>query len=130
VRKRKFPLVGGGAGYFSWVHLDDAASATVLALEQQARGVFNIVDDERTPRPGSRQLFLETLAPRGVAQFPAEFPALLLLERLTPVERAVFVLRDVFRFSFWEIASAVGRSEAACRQLSVRARRYMDAGRS
>jgi RNA polymerase sigma-70 factor (ECF subfamily) len=55
--------------------------------------------------------------------------ALILLERLTPVERAVFVLRDVFRFSFWEIASAVGRSEAACRQLSVRARRHMDAGR-
>ena len=55
--------------------------------------------------------------------------ALLLLERLTPVERAVFVLRDVFRFSFCEIASAVGRSEAACRQLSVRARRHMDAGR-
>ncbi|HEX4659329.1 MAG TPA: RNA polymerase sigma-70 factor [Streptosporangiaceae bacterium] len=55
--------------------------------------------------------------------------ALILLERLTPVERAVFVLRDVFRFSFWEIAPAVGRSEAACRQLSVRARRHMDAGR-
>jgi RNA polymerase sigma-70 factor (ECF subfamily) len=55
--------------------------------------------------------------------------ALILLERLTPVERAVFVLRDVFRFSFWEIASAVGRSEAACRQLAVRARRHMDAGR-
>jgi nucleoside-diphosphate-sugar epimerase len=33
VRKRLFPLVGGGTGYFSWVHLDDAASATVLALE-------------------------------------------------------------------------------------------------
>jgi len=55
--------------------------------------------------------------------------ALLLLERLTPLERAVFVLREVFGFSFGEIASAVGRSEAACRQLAVRARRHMDAGR-
>ncbi len=55
--------------------------------------------------------------------------ALLLLERLSPLERAVFVLREVFGFGFSEIASAVGRSEAACRQLAVRARRHMDAGR-
>jgi RNA polymerase sigma-70 factor (ECF subfamily) len=55
--------------------------------------------------------------------------ALLLLERLGPVERAVFVLREVFAFDFGEISSAVGRSEAACRQLAVRARRHMDEGR-
>ncbi len=55
--------------------------------------------------------------------------ALVLLERLSPLERAVFVLRDVFAFDFPEIASAVGRSEAACRQLAVRARRHMDDGR-
>ena len=54
VRKRQFPLVGGGTGYTSWVHLEDAASATVLAVEQQARGVFNIVDDE--PAPASEWL--------------------------------------------------------------------------
>jgi RNA polymerase sigma-70 factor (ECF subfamily) len=56
--------------------------------------------------------------------------ALLLLERLTPAERAVFVLREVFGFGFAEIAAAVDRSEAACRQLAVRARRHMDAGRT
>jgi RNA polymerase sigma-70 factor, ECF subfamily len=55
--------------------------------------------------------------------------ALLLLERLSPLERAVFVLREVFGFSFPEVASAVDRSEAACRQLASRARRHMDAGR-
>jgi RNA polymerase sigma-70 factor, ECF subfamily len=55
--------------------------------------------------------------------------ALLLLERLSPLERAVFVLREVFGFSVPEIASAVGRSEVACRQLAVRARRHMQAGR-
>jgi RNA polymerase sigma-70 factor (ECF subfamily) len=49
--------------------------------------------------------------------------SLLLLERLSPLERAVFA------FGFPDIASAVGRSEAACRQLAVRARRHMDAGR-
>jgi RNA polymerase sigma-70 factor (ECF subfamily) len=55
--------------------------------------------------------------------------ALLMLERLSPLERAVFVLREVFAFGFDEIATAVGRSEAACRQLLVRARRHMEAGR-
>jgi RNA polymerase sigma-70 factor (ECF subfamily) len=55
--------------------------------------------------------------------------ALLLLERLTPLERAVFVLREVFGFGFPEVAVAVGRSEAACRQLAVRARRHIDLGR-
>jgi RNA polymerase sigma-70 factor, ECF subfamily len=55
--------------------------------------------------------------------------ALLLLERLSPLERAVFVLREVFGFGFPEIAPAVGRPETACRQLAVRARRHMDAGR-
>lgn len=55
--------------------------------------------------------------------------ALLLLERLSPLERAVFVLREVFGFEFHEIASAVERSEAACRQLAARARRHMEAGR-
>jgi RNA polymerase sigma-70 factor, ECF subfamily len=56
--------------------------------------------------------------------------ALLLLERLTPLERAVFVLREVFGFGFPEVAVALGRSEAACRQLAVRARRHMDVGRA
>lgn len=55
--------------------------------------------------------------------------ALLLLERLSPLERAVFVLREVFAFEFDEVAAAVGSSEVACRQLLVRARRHMQAGR-
>jgi nucleoside-diphosphate-sugar epimerase len=70
VRKRKFPLVGGGTGYFSWVHLDDAASATVLAVEQQARGVFNIVDDE--PAPVSE--WLPYLAACAGAKRPMRLP--------------------------------------------------------
>ncbi len=54
---------------------------------------------------------------------------ILLLERLTPLERAVFVLREVFAFPYPEVAAAVGRSEAACRQLAARARRHVDLGR-
>ena len=49
----QFPLVGGGTGYSSWVHLDDAAGATVLAIEHKATGVFNIVDE---PAPASEWL--------------------------------------------------------------------------
>src|SRR5699024_2967776 len=55
--------------------------------------------------------------------------ALVLLERLSPLERAAFVLRDVFGFDYTDIAAALGRSEAACRQLVVRARRHVRAGR-
>ena len=71
VRKRMFPLVGGGTGYFSWVHVDDAASATVLAVEQKAKGVFNIVDDE--PAPVSE--WLPYLAECAGAKPPRRVPA-------------------------------------------------------
>ncbi|MEV0353531.1 NAD(P)-dependent oxidoreductase [Nonomuraea sp. NPDC050680] len=49
VRKRQYPVVGNGGGYSSWVHLDDAASATLLAVEGKVKGVYNIVDDEPAP---------------------------------------------------------------------------------
>jgi RNA polymerase sigma-70 factor (ECF subfamily) len=55
--------------------------------------------------------------------------ALVLLERLTPLERAVFVLHDVFGFDYARIAEILDRSESACRQLRSRARRHVDAGR-
>jgi RNA polymerase sigma-70 factor, ECF subfamily len=55
--------------------------------------------------------------------------ALLLLERLSPLERAVFVLREVFAYDFADVAAAVGRSEVACRQLLVRARAHIESGR-
>ena len=49
VRRRRFPLVGDGGGIWSFVHLDDAADATVLALERGAPGVYNVVDDDPAP---------------------------------------------------------------------------------
>jgi len=54
---------------------------------------------------------------------------LVLLESLTPVERAVFVLREAFDYGYDEIAEIVGKSEANCRQLAARARRHVDEGR-
>jgi nucleoside-diphosphate-sugar epimerase len=86
VRKRKFPLVGGGTAYFSWVHLDDAASATVLAVEQKAKGVFNIVDDE--PAPVSE--WLPYLAGFAGAKRPMRVPKWLV--RLLAGEMAVAMM--------------------------------------
>jgi nucleoside-diphosphate-sugar epimerase len=84
VRERKYPLVGTGSGYMSWVHVDDAAAATVLAVEQRPRGVFNIVDDE--PAPASEWLpYLAACAgaepPRAVpASLAGEFAVILMTE--------------------------------------------------
>jgi nucleoside-diphosphate-sugar epimerase len=93
VRKRQFPLVGGGTGYCSWVHLDDAASATVLAVEQQAKGVFNVVDDE--PAPASE--WLPYLAACAGAKPPMRVPKW--LARLLAGEVAVTMMTEGRGFS-------------------------------
>ena len=49
IRKRQFPIVGDGAGVLSFIHLDDAAAATVLALEHDGPAVYHVVDDEPSP---------------------------------------------------------------------------------
>jgi len=49
VRKRKFPLVGDGGGVWSFIHVADAAEATVAAIEHGSRGVYNVVDDDPAP---------------------------------------------------------------------------------
>jgi hypothetical protein len=54
---------------------------------------------------------------------------MLLLERLSPLERASFLLHDVFGLDFAEVAPALGRGEVACRQLAARARAHIEAGR-
>jgi nucleoside-diphosphate-sugar epimerase len=93
VRKRLFPLVGGGTGYVSWVHVDDAASATVLAVEQKVTGVFNIVDDE--PAPVSE--WLPHLAECAGAKPPRRVPAW--LARLLAGEMVVGMMTEGRGFS-------------------------------
>jgi nucleoside-diphosphate-sugar epimerase len=88
VRKRQYPLVGSGAGYSSWVHLDDAASATVLAVEQKAKGVFNIVDDE----PAPAREWLPYLAACAGAKPPMHVPSW--LARLLAGEAAVVMMTE------------------------------------
>jgi nucleoside-diphosphate-sugar epimerase len=73
VRKRQYPIVGDGGGIMSFIHLDDAASATVLALGQDAPAIYNIVDDE----PAPVRDWLPVLAEALGAKPPRRFPALL-----------------------------------------------------
>jgi len=93
VLRRQFPLVGDGTGYFSWVHVDDAAGATVLAVEQRAKGVFNIVDDE--PAPVSE--WLPYLAECAGAKPPRRVPAW--LARLLAGEMVVGMMTEGRGFS-------------------------------
>jgi nucleoside-diphosphate-sugar epimerase len=93
IRKRQFPLVGEGTGHFSWVHVDDAASATVLAVEKKATGVFNIVDDE----PAAVSEWLPYLAECAGARPPRRVPAW--LARLLAGEMAVAMMTEGRGFS-------------------------------
>jgi 2-alkyl-3-oxoalkanoate reductase len=71
IRARKFPLVGSGAGVWSFTHLDDAASAAVAAVEQGGRGVYNVVDDD----PAPTSVWLPYLAEAVGAKPPRHVPA-------------------------------------------------------
>ncbi|WP_031518563.1 NAD-dependent epimerase/dehydratase family protein [Streptomyces sp. NRRL F-5123] len=93
VRKRQYPLVGRAQGYSSWIHLDDAASATVLAVEQKAHGVFNIVDDE--PAPAAE--WLPHLARCAGAKPPRRVPVW--LARLLAGDQAVVMMTEGRGFS-------------------------------
>jgi nucleoside-diphosphate-sugar epimerase len=93
LRKRQYPLVGRATGYSSWVHLDDAASATVLAVELHAKGVFNIVDDE--PAPASE--WLPYLAQCAGAKRPMRVPVW--LARMLAGEQSVVMMTEGRGFS-------------------------------
>jgi RNA polymerase sigma-70 factor, ECF subfamily len=126
----------------TWLRYEASPTEPVSAKAFLSAVVTRISIDVLRSARARRETYIGPWFPEPLLTDPYEDPersaeladsvsmaALLLLERLSPLERAVFVLRDVFGFDFPEIASAVGRSEAACRQLAVRARRHMDAGR-
>jgi nucleoside-diphosphate-sugar epimerase len=83
VRKRQFPIIGNGGGVSSFIHLDDAAAATVLALEHDGAGIYNIVDDE----PAATREWLPVLANALGAKPPRHVPRW--LARLVAGEGAV-----------------------------------------
>jgi nucleoside-diphosphate-sugar epimerase len=85
VRKRQFPIVDKGGGVSSFIHLEDAAAATVLALEQEGPAIYNIVDDE----PAPVREWLPVLATALGAKPPRHFPVW--LARLFAGEAAVMM---------------------------------------
>ncbi|MFD4326313.1 NAD-dependent epimerase/dehydratase family protein [Nocardioides sp. NPDC058538] len=71
LRKGKMPVVGGGTGVWSFVHIDDVASATVAALDRGASGIYNIVDDEPAPVNQWIPLLAEEVGGRNPMRLPA-----------------------------------------------------------
>ena len=71
VRKRRLPIVGAGTGVFSFIHVDDAADATVAAVERGSPGIYNIVDDE----PALMREWVPVLAAAAGAKPPRRVPA-------------------------------------------------------
>jgi 2-alkyl-3-oxoalkanoate reductase len=74
VRKRQYPIVGDGAGVSSWIHLDDAAAATVLALGHDGPAIYHVVDDEPAPMREWLPVFADVLGakpPRRVTSWLA-----------------------------------------------------------
>ena len=88
VRKRQFPIVGNGDGVSSFIHLEDAAAATVLALEHEGPAIYNIVDDE----PAPVREWLPVLASAIGAKPPRRVPRW--LPRLLAGEAAVMLLTE------------------------------------
>jgi 2-alkyl-3-oxoalkanoate reductase len=75
--KRRMPIVGKGTGTFSFIHVEDAASATVAALERGAPGVYNVVDDEPAPMSEWVPVFAEAVGARKPLRAPVWFARLL-----------------------------------------------------
>jgi len=89
IRKRRFPVVGGGTGVWSFVHIDDAARATLAALDRGAPGIYNVVDDD--PAPVSE--WLPALAEAIGAKPPRRVPTW--IGRLAGGEMAVSLMTQV-----------------------------------
>ncbi len=89
VRRRKFPLVGDGAGVWSFVHVADAAEATLAAVEHGSRGVYNVVDDD----PAAVAEWLPALAQELGAKTPMRVPRL--IGRLFAGEAGVVMMTEI-----------------------------------
>ncbi|MEA2419874.1 MAG: hypothetical protein QOE60_2080 [Thermoleophilaceae bacterium] len=89
IRKRRFPIVGSGDGVWSFVHVEDAASATVAAVEHGTRGVYNVVDDE----PAPVREWLPAAAAAVGARKPMHVPRW--LGRIAGGEAAVVMMNEV-----------------------------------
>ena len=71
VRKRRYPMIGKGEGTYSFIHVDDAASATVAALQGARPGVYNVVDDEPATAAEWMPVYAEALGAKRPSRVPA-----------------------------------------------------------
>src|SRR3954465_14062444 len=126
----------------TWLRFDGTATRPASAKAYLSTTVTRIAIDVLRSARVRREEDVGPWFPEPLLSDPYEDPAraaeladsvsmaaLVLLERLSPLERAVFVLREVFGFGFDEVAAGVGRWGGGCRRLLVRARRHMEAGR-
>ena len=95
IRKRKFPVVGDGGGVWSFIHIADAAEATVAAVEHGARGVYNVVDDDPAPVAEWLPALAQTLGakqpmrvPRFVARLVAGKPGVVMMTEIRGASNA------------------------------------------
>ena len=70
VRARKMPVVGSGAAIWSWIHVEDAAAATVAAVESSATGIYNVVDDDPAPVSDWLPYFAEVVGAKPPRHVP------------------------------------------------------------
>jgi nucleoside-diphosphate-sugar epimerase len=89
IRKRRFPVVGSGAGVWSFVHVDDAATATLAAIERGAPGIYNVVDDD----PAPARDWLPALAAAAGAKPPRHLPRW--LGRIAAGEAIVALMTEI-----------------------------------
>jgi nucleoside-diphosphate-sugar epimerase len=107
VRKRQFPIIGDGGGYCSFIHIDDAATATLAAIERGRRGIYHVTDDE----PARASEWLPALASALGAKPPLRVPRW--LGRLAAGPAAVIMMTE-----------ASGASNARARRELAWAPRY------
>jgi len=88
IRKRQFPLIGDGGGIMSFIHLDDAAAATVLALDANGPAIYNITDDEPAPMRDWLPALAAAVGAKRPFRVPAWLAGLLMGEVLTLMSQA------------------------------------------
>ena len=121
VRRRQFPVVGGGGGVWSFVHIEDAASATVAAVERGPGGIYHVVDDEPAPVREWLPVLADALGARPPWRLPRWLGRLVAGEAATVMmteirgasnDKAKRVLGWEPRYPTWRLGFAKGLNEA------------------
>jgi 2-alkyl-3-oxoalkanoate reductase len=133
VRRRRFPIVGKGSGMFSFIHVDDAAAATVAAVEGGKAGIYNVVDDDPAPLREWVPAYAQALGakkPMRLPKFVARMAAGAYTTQMATALPGVSNARakaELGRASVKRSASASGTNTPCVRTTPLTARREPDA---